>query len=104
MASDLPATPRELMEQLVTERWVMFTMDTDVDHTTGIGSSAISPRWERVLDDLAYAAARLAGDGFEGEPDTRGVVDGLQDIIGERLIAFAIKHRLASAGTKVDAA
>lgn len=84
------------MDKLVTERWFMLTMDTEVDPQTGIGSSTTSETWNQLTAQLAYIASRLAGDGFEGEPDTRDVVDELTEAISDRLIPWAVDHRLGT--------
>jgi hypothetical protein len=98
-----PAKDRDLMEALVTERWYMLTMDTEVDRKTGIGYSTASETWLELTAKLEYIASRLAGDGFEGEPDTRVVVDALTETISERLIPWAVDHRLGITH-KADAA
>lgn len=94
MAKQLPRTDRELMDRLVNERWYMLTLDTEVD-AGGVGYSKASDYWNDLSGQLEYAAARLAGDGFEGEPDTQAVVQELMGVIAERLIAFGVHHRLA---------
>lgn len=98
-APTLPTTERELMQRLVLERWIMLTMDTEVDPTTGIGYTAASETWDELCAQLAYIASRLAGDGFEGEPDTRTVVEKLMGTIADKLCAFAVDHRLGTAGS-----
>jgi hypothetical protein len=84
------------IDALVTERWIMLTMDTNVDSFTGIGRSTTSESWDRLTSQLAYMASRLAGDGFEGEPETRVIVDELTETICERLTEWAVDHRLAN--------
>lgn len=104
MANKLPADQRELMDQLVSERWIMLTLDTEVDTQTGVGEAVASKTWERLTADLSYMASRLAGDGFEGATDTRDVVDPLMETIGDTLVAYAVKHRLATATPEALAA
>lgn len=93
MANALPRTQREMMEALVTERWHMLTLDTELDLGGG-GTSKASDWYNEVYDRLGYAASRLAGDGFEGDTDTQAIVIELMDIIGDRLVAFGVEHRL----------
>ncbi len=97
MPTKLPASERDMMDALVTERWYMLTMDTEVDNPERTGEVRVSDWTVDLETRLAYAASRLAGDGFEGAVDTRDIVDELMETITERLTAFGVGFRLASA-------
>jgi hypothetical protein len=88
------AKSREIMEVRVLERWHMLTLDTEVDNPERTGE-AVESAWVSDIElKLAYAASRLSGDGFEGDVDTRGVVEDLMEMISARLMAFAVDFRL----------
>ncbi len=89
----IPRKDPVLMEALVMERWHMLTLDTDLNKPEWIATSDASKWTEDLETSLAYALARLCGDGFEGEVATRDVVERLQDTIGEELRKAAVAFR-----------
>jgi hypothetical protein len=84
------------MEIRVAERWDMLTLDTDVDNSERTGEAEASAWCTELELKLAYGAARLAGDGVEGDVDTRQLVNELMDLVSARLMAFAVDHRLGA--------
>ena len=97
MATATAPTSRKdtvLMEALVAERWLMLTLDTDVDNPERTGETEVSAWYSDTELKLAYALARLSGDGWEGAVDTRAVVVRLMETIGDELRKAAVAFRL----------
>lgn len=88
-------TPKDLalVQALVQDRWDQLTVQPIVSTRDSGSEIEVSPLWQRIEADLQEVAARAAG-GEVVAFGMRELVDGLQDIIRDEIIAWAIAYTM----------